>query len=178
MSSAAGFEIDKVDDQGLSVSKFDPDSEANRVDSERTWLVSFRGAPISTEPAKTFAFARAREDGAEMIYQRYVDADLAKVGPEVVLEARYGEPTHAWAWWLAGSLLLAALAIGAVVALYRSRPRKLKAPRFQMPGVVTPFSVLGLLREIEHQNGLSQPQKQELRTSIQEIERHYFASCR
>ena len=46
-----------------------------------------------------------------------------------------------------------------------------------MPEVVTPFSVLGLLREIEHQNGLSQPQKQELRTSIQELERHYFASA-
>ena len=37
--------LEKTDDQGLSVSKFDPESEANLVDSERTWLVHFRGAP-------------------------------------------------------------------------------------------------------------------------------------
>ena len=46
---------------------------------------------------------------------------------------------------------------------------------FAMPEVVTPFSVLGLLREIEHKNGLPAPQLQELATSIQQLERHYFA---
>ena len=51
----------------------------------------------------------------------------------------------------------------------------MKAARFHVPEVVTPFSVLGLLREIEHKNGLSAPQMQELATSIQQIERHYFA---
>ena len=43
-----------------------------------------------------------------------------------------------------------------------------------MPEVVTPFSVLGLLREIEQRNGLSAPQLRELSTSIQQLERHYF----
>ena len=47
-----GFELEKTDDQGLSVSKFDPDSEANVVDSERTWLVHFRGAPIEPRGAQ------------------------------------------------------------------------------------------------------------------------------
>ena len=118
--------------------------------------------PSRTRPPKTFKFARAKADGAEMVYQRYVDADLAKVGPEVSLEARYGEPTYAWAWWLGGGLLLAALAVGALVALVRSRPRHVKAARFQLPEEITPFSVLGLLREIEHKNGLSAPEMQEL----------------
>jgi hypothetical protein len=44
-----------------------------------------------------------------------------------------------------------------------------------MPEVVTPFSVLGLLREIERNNGLTPPQVQDLKCSIEEIERHYFA---
>ena len=160
----AGFELDKTDDQGLSVSKFDPDSEGNVVDSERTWLVHFRGAPIESEAPKEFKFAAAKVDGAEMIYQRYVDADLAKVGPVVALESRYGEPTYAWAWRLGGGLLVAVLALGALVAFLRSRPKRARAARFAMPEVVTPFSVLGLLREIEHKNGLSAPQKGELAT--------------
>jgi hypothetical protein len=110
-----------------------------------------------------------------MTYQRYVDADLAKVGPVVSLESRYGEPTYAWAWRLGGGLLAAVLALGAFVALLRSRPKRVRAARFAMPEVVTPFSVLGLLREIEHKNGLSAPQKGELAASIQQLERHYFA---
>ncbi|QEH34587.1 hypothetical protein OJF2_31280 [Aquisphaera giovannonii] len=172
-----GFELEKVDDQGLSVSKFDPDAEANVIDSERTWLVHFRGAPVGDEPAKTFRFAAAREDGAEMIHQRYVDADLAKVGTEVVLEAKYGEPARAWLPWLVGGLTLGALAIGAIVALARSRPRHVAASRFRVPEEITPFSVLGLLREIEHGNGLPAPQLQELNGSIRALERHYFAGA-
>ena len=110
-----------------------------------------------------------------MVYQRYVDADLAKVGPEVSLEARYGQPTYAWAWWLVGGFLLAALVVGALIALLRSLSRRVKGARFAIPEVVTPFTVLGLLREIEHNNGLAAAQKQELATSIQQLERHYFA---
>ena len=88
----AGFQVEKVDDQGVSVSKFDPDSEATLIDSERTWLVSFRAAEDQEKPPATFRFASAKVDGAEMIYQRYVDADLAKVGPEISLEAKYDRP--------------------------------------------------------------------------------------
>ncbi len=170
-----GFEVEKAEDQGLSVSKFDPDSEATMIDSERSWLVHFRGLPYDKEPPRTFKFAIAKADVAEMVHQRYVDADLAKVGPVVDLEARYGEQTQAWLWWLAGGLTLAALAIGVIVAFIRSRPREVRASRYQVPAVVTPFSVLGLLREIERHNGLPGPQLAELSTSIQQLERHYFA---
>jgi len=50
-----------------------------------------------------------------------------------------------------------------------------RAARYRVPEVVTPFSVLGLLREIERHNGLPAPQLAELATSIQQLERHYFA---
>ena len=50
----AGFEIDKIDDQGISVSRFDPDSDANLIDSERTWLVSFRAARVRRNPPRRF----------------------------------------------------------------------------------------------------------------------------
>jgi hypothetical protein len=173
--TSPGFEIEKTEDLGLSVSKFDPDSEATMVDSERTWLVHYRGLPFENEAPKAFRFGSARTDVGEMVHQRYVDADLAKVGPEVTLEAKYGQQTHAGLWWLAGGILLAALALGVLVAFLRSRPRGTQAARFQVPEVVTPFSVLGLLREIERKNGIPATQLAELSSSIQQLERHYFA---
>ena len=90
------------------------------VDSERTWLVHFRGAPIESEAPKEFKFAAAKVDGAEMTYQRYVDADLAKVSPVVALESRYGEPTYAWAWRLGGGLLVVVLALDRQFSVGRS----------------------------------------------------------
>ena len=44
-----------------------------------------------------------------------------------------------------------------------------------MPEPVTPFTVLGLLRDIQHNDGLTEPAKHELAASIQRLERHYFA---
>jgi hypothetical protein len=170
----AGFQVEKVDDQGLSVSKFDPDSEATMIDSERTWLVSYRADADQSTPPARFRFASAKVDGAEMTYQRYVDADLAKVGPEVALEERYEQPKYAWLWWTGGGLLgLAFLAVA--IWTLRSRPEKAVTQRYRMPELVTPFSVLGLLREIHQNNGLPAPQLQELAGSIERVERHYFA---
>jgi hypothetical protein len=170
----AGFQIDKVDDQGISVSRFDPDSDATLIDSERTWLVSFRAAQGPEKPPATFRFAKAAVDGAELVYQHYVDADLAKVGPEVSLEATYDRPRYAWLGWV-GASLLALVVVAAVMWKIRSVPRRVALERFQMPERVTPFSVLGLLREIQHNNGFSAPQTQELVSSIERIERCYFA---
>jgi hypothetical protein len=110
-----------------------------------------------------------------MVYQRNVDAELDKEGPEDTLASRYGKPTYAWVWWLVGAFLLATLLIGALFALLRSLTRSVKGTRFRIPEVVTPFTVLGLLRDIEHNNGFAAAQKQELATSIQQLERHYFA---
>ncbi len=77
-----GFEREKIDDQGVSVTKFDQESPATVIDSERTWLVTYHAAPGQAKPPDLFRFASAKVDGAEQIFQRYVDADLAKVGAE------------------------------------------------------------------------------------------------
>src|SRR5262249_14130562 len=109
-----------------------------------------------------------------MAYQRYVDADLAKVGPEISLKARYEQARFGWLWWLGGGLLSLAF-VSVAIRVLRSRPKRVAATRFQMPELVTPFSVLSLLREIQHNNGLPTPDKQELAGSIERIEHRYFA---
>ena len=169
-----GFEREKIDDQGVSVTKFDQESPATVIDSERTWLVTYHAAPGEAKPPGLFRFASAKVDDAEQIFQRYVDADLAKVGAEVSLEERYERARYAWLWWLGGGLL--ALAFGVVaIRILTSGPKRAAASRFQVPDVVTPFSVLGLLRDIQQNNGLPPAALQELAGSIDSIERHYFA---
>ncbi len=162
----SGFRVDKVDDQGVAVSKFDQDTESIVIDSERTWLVSYRADADQSKPPSTFRFASASVDGAEMTYQRYVDADLAKVGPEVSLEERYEQPRRTWIWWTGGGLLAVAF-IGIAFVKLRTRTRAVVAQRYLMPEPVTPFTVLGLLREIQQNNGLPAPQMNELAGSIQ-----------
>ena len=170
----ADFRVTKTDDQGLAVSRFDPDAEGNSVVSERTWLLTMEAAPDLTARATKFAFPTPKVSQAEAIYQRYVDADLAKVDPLVDLEANYGDPSRAGLWWTLGGLA-AVLTLGFLA--FRLRPRTATAAtgRFAMPDPVTPFAVLGLLRDIERHNGLAEPKKRELAASIASLESHYFA---
>jgi hypothetical protein len=171
---SAGFEVVKTDDQALSVSKFDPDSEANLVVTERGWLVTLKAIDGLPKRPESFHFPEPKVETAETIYQRYVDADLAKVDPVIRLEEQYGKTSQAWIYWTIGGVILT---IGLAVLLWSLRPRtvRTKVEKFQMPDPVTPFAVIGLLREIHRNNGLSAIKEQEIAMSIQKLETHYFA---
>jgi len=172
-----GFHQVKADDQGVSVSRFDPEGDTTAVLSERSWLVALRAVDGLPKPPETFRFAAAKVDGAEMTYQRYADADLTRVTPVIALNERYGRPSRARVGWAAGAAAVA-IALAAAAAAFRAfrpRPGRERVDRFRMPEPVTPFSVLGLLREIQHDDGLSGPAGRELAASIHRLERHYFA---
>jgi hypothetical protein len=104
-----------------------------------------------------------------------VDADLERVDAVVALGGSYGErdltPLAAWS----GALLLLAGA-GAYLIVRTRRGRRVVGPveRFRVPAVVSPFTVLGLLRSIEANNGVSHDARAELLSQISDLERHYF----
>jgi hypothetical protein len=156
------------------MAKFDQDSPVTAIDSERTWRVTYRAAASQSKPPSAFRFASANVDTAEMTFQRYVDADLAKVGPVVTLQERYEQERYGWLWWCGGGLLALAFAVVAIQVL-QSGPKRVARSRFHIPELVTPFSMLGLLRQIQQNDGLSAPAMQELAGSIERTERHYFA---
>jgi hypothetical protein len=167
-----GFEIVKTDDQGISVSKFDPESPENVVVSERTSLVSLQALP--GQQPRNFRFGATKVEGAEIAYQRYSDADLVSAPAEVALEASYGRRSRAWLWLTPAVLLAAvALAVGGLLWLRRRVP--LEESTWQLPATLTPFTVLGLLRRMEQNDGLNDAQKSELRSSIATVERHFFS---
>ncbi|MCH8044017.1 MAG: hypothetical protein IID44_09900 [Planctomycetes bacterium] len=167
------FEIVEIDDQGVSVSRFDPDTEQSLVVTERTWLVTFRAAEGLDELPTTFEFGSPLVEVKEAIYQRYEDADLAQVESTVVLGERYGAASRAWVWLLAA---VAVVGFG-LVAFLLLRPRREPVQercKYQLPESITPFTVLGLLRQIQHTNGLDQRGHEELATTIDRLEHSYF----
>jgi tetratricopeptide (TPR) repeat protein len=171
-----GFDIVKTDDQGVSVSKYDEEADATAVVSERTILLTLRAKDGQAERPTTFRFAASRIDGAEMIYHRYEDADLATVTSEISLEQVYEGKGKRWMWWLIAAAGVVGV-VGVGLLSWLLWPRKQVVPRFSLPDQLTPFTVLGFLRRIEAKNGFSEPQKHELRESIARVERHYFSSA-
>lgn len=169
----AGFVIAGREDQGTSVVKFD--DEADGIVSERLWTLTLQAADDAKELPDELAFPKPRGEVKSADHFRFVDADLATVGPLVKLERRYGEPKRNWAAWIA----LAVVAVGAAgfVALRgRRQPLAAPRPRFVAPERATAFNVLGMLREIHANNGLAAAERSELEAEIAELERRFFAA--
>ncbi len=169
------FEVTAVEDEGVSVSRFDPESEQTAVLSERSWLVSLTAKEGLAELPTQFQFAELLLPVKESLYQRYVDADLVAVEPTVSLEQRYGTVSHAWGYWLLACCALAVLGGGVLWAVLRRAP-DVDQKRFQLPEPLTPFTVIGLLRNIQSNNGLDDSGRRELQESIADLEQAYFAA--
>jgi len=120
----------------------------------------------------SFAFAKPKLELAGDEHFRYVDADLVAVPATVELERNYGSVRRTWYWWLAAGIVLVAGAFFARKKL--GKTEHAAQARFRAPEHVTPFTVLGLLRDIERNNGLAPQEKSDLRAEIGRIEAHYF----
>jgi len=175
-----GFEVVSTDDQGNAISKFDADSTAPMIISDRTWMVEMKASEGLAELPDSFAFASTHlpSEEVELTYQRYVDADLASVGQTISLEARYGEVDGPGFWtWTIGSAVALALFFGIRSAL-RAAARGPGEARFSVPEPLSPFTVIGLLRRIESTNGLTPDSRRELQGEITTIEQHFFGQSR
>jgi hypothetical protein len=172
-----GFDIVKNEDGGVSVTQFDKDARENSIDSERIWTIALVASAEQPEqrPDK-FQFATAKVPVKEMLYQRYEDADLVTVEPQIALAERYASRDLRWVWIALAAVMAALVVTGVVVWLLRRR-RPAPDTRFAMPQDVTPFTVIGLLRDIQQNNGLSEPAHRELAASIGRLERHYFLTA-
>ena len=172
-ADASGFVVEKTEDRGASVVKFDEEGEG--IDAERTWTIAMRAKEGLAKTPESFAFAKPKVDVATNEHFRYVDADLASVGDVVPLERQYGEPSRRWLWWIPAGIVALA---GAFFAWRRLRkPAAMAESRFRIPEPVNAFTVLGLLREIQANNGLAVDQKRQLGAEIETIERHFFVAA-
>jgi len=169
----AGFTVSSTEDQGVSVVKFDEEVEG--VVTERLWTLTLRAAEENTEFPSQLAFAKPRGETASSEHYRYIDADLASVGPTVELERRYGEPRSNWGPWVGGAVA-ALVALGFVAKRSRRKPQEQQQARFRVPEQASAFNVLGLLRQIHANNGLASDERVELEREIAALEQRFFAA--
>jgi len=170
---AADFEVVNVEDEGVSVSEFDKEADGTTITSERLWVVTLQAKENLPERPKEFQFASAKLPVEEMLYQRYDDADLIEATELISLEQSYGDPNNN-VLWVSLATLLGVVGLGFVLRYALRRRVPVAEARFQVPEQVTPFTVLGVLRDIQHNNGLEADRRTELAESISRLERHYF----
>ncbi|MBI1323458.1 hypothetical protein GC170_09765 [bacterium] len=169
------FVVEKVEDQGLAVTQFDEESSSAGILSERTSLVTLKAASGLTELPGQLQFPRPKIDSSKIVYQKYVDADLAAAEAVTPLVARYGKVDRSNQVYA----MLAALAAMVVAAL--AIPRLWKSLR-KKPVVIAaetpaePFAVLGLLRGLQKERRLTQAMQDELAAAIRSVEECYFAA--
>ncbi|MBI5851265.1 MAG: hypothetical protein HZB39_09575 [Planctomycetes bacterium] len=167
----ADFEITSTDDPGVAVSSFDDDRE--QIVSERRWTIAMAAKADLPERPETFRFASAKDGSAKLTRQRCVDADLIEAAELVTLGERYGEPAFPW---LTVALPLAIVVLGASTWWFvRRRGPHVVALGRRLPARLTPFTVLGLLRDIAGSESLDQRSRTELGEVIARIEAFYFA---
>ena len=165
-----GFVVQKRDDQGVSVNKFADDQSG--VESERIWLMQL-AAENEYERPNRFVFGRPLVEGTKAVYQRYDDADLATVSPEVALSGldRRSEPI--WVWVLLGlgavAYTLWFLFVHPQSAAATARHRALELPKH-----LNAFTVLGLLQRIGAETRLDEAQRRALADDLARIEACHF----
>ena len=167
------FDITTIENEGVSVSQFDKTGPENAVNSERIWMVSMEARPDLSKHPESFSFGLPKQMEHEVTYQRFDDADLVSVEPEIMLQQEYGTPERSWLLPITGVVALLFLIL-IIFKLSTRKPQTVTTARYQVPEHITPFTVLGLLKDIERNNGLSPAGKQELGVSISRLEHYYF----
>jgi hypothetical protein len=171
----AGFQVEKVTDHGLTVTKLDAESDSLAAICERNWLVALAQAPGADAPTE-FRFPKPKLDTAELTYKRYADADLVEVKESLALAGLPLQPASYRGWMLSGVMF--AICGVALFFLLRTKqgPVAEEAALYALPAHVTPFTVLNLLRRMEQDARLSLPpdRRSELAQTIRDMEQRFF----
>ncbi len=175
-----GCEVVSVDDGQLSVSSFDDSSTQPAVLSERIWNVTLNKAPQTDASTFVFASTQIAAADADVLYQRYNDADLQSVEQHIQFLAESGvnQPVNKTLQAVLAVLMLAAFAVTGMV---RFRQKTVQAANSQDSvrvyprGSVDAFTAAGMLRRVYSECDSSEEQEQ-LRRAIDQIESIWFSN--
>jgi len=168
------FKVEKIDDQGLAVSRFDEESSAAGIISERTAMVTLKAVEGLIALPAQMTFPKVKVDNTKITYQKYVDADLATSDSVTPLIARYGKVDRTGQYLaIAGGFAGLVFAGVAIPKLIKSLGRKSVAIHEELP--TEPFAVLGLLRGLESESSLNESLRIELKDAIRSVEQSFFA---
>jgi len=175
LDNIPSFKVEKIEDQGLAVSRFDEESSAAGIISERTAMVTLKAADgLPALPAQ-LQFPKPKTETAKITYQKYVDADLATAEAVTPLVARYGKVDRTGQYYTIAAAVAGIVFAGiAIPKLLKSLTKKPAIASVET--VAEPFAVLGLLRGLEQEKSLSGTLRDELADAIVSVEQSYFAA--
>lgn len=178
-TNMAGFNIEEFSDNGMAVTHIDTEGDEVASAGERNWLIKLR-VPEDAPRSLTFRFPDVSSDDAKVGYKRYQDADLVTVDNEVALAGIPLNPRPVWQWILMGCIVVATfMGVGWVVR-NRTSEQTVEDCLYELPEPVTPFGVIGLLREMRSDSRLNwnSDQSTELDQTISKLESYYFSQQR
>jgi hypothetical protein len=165
-----GFVVARRDDQGASVTKFREDQDG--IESERVWLLALKAADESARPDR-FVFGKPKVEGIKAVYQRYDDADLATVKPEIALGYMLDTGNPTWSWVLLGFAFVVYL-----FWFFLSKPAAGAGVQagnaLVLPQHVTPFTVLSLLQQVAARGRFDEATRTALAADMARIEACHF----
>jgi len=172
-----GFKVVKVDDRGCIVKEYNTATNSVSVAAERSWTVECAPASPTAVPS-SFTFPAVRLPEAQVALKRYADADIVDAAKTVPYA---GTPRIARRLWLRaamGSGVVVAVALAAVMLFRRRRTVVAQAmPAYAPPALLTPFTVVNLLRRIltERAAALSATEGTALAETIAGLEQRFFS---
>lgn len=113
-----------------------------------------------------------------MDYKRYEDADLMVVDNEIALAGIPLNPRPLWQWILMGVIVVAAFNGVGWVVRNRAGEAEIETSLYELPEPVTPFAVIGLLRDMRSDRRLKWniDQQHELDRTISQLESYYLVN--
>ncbi|HYO09438.1 MAG TPA: hypothetical protein VER17_10740 [Tepidisphaeraceae bacterium] len=171
-----GFTVEKIADNGLAVNSMDVEGDPLRPQVERSWLINLAAAG-GTRGEAAFKFPQAKSTDVKVLFKRYADADVADVDPQVAVT---GLPLGKGRGWLWATVALVLVAAAVATMLLLRRRRKIDAPPpqpYAVPQHVSPFTVIDLLKRMEHdpEIGLSPAQREQLTGQILHLQEKFFS---
>jgi hypothetical protein len=175
-----GFDVEVLDN-GLSLTQFISDGKTRHAQADRNWQFTYkRKKDFSGNATLHFPKLKSGITVAKMEYKHYQDADLVelpadKAAAGIALTSPVGRGLQT-----VGILLALLAAAGVVVWIARAKSRRVAVTEgtLQLPGHITPFSVVAFLRRIQSDFGakLDAQARASLKNEIENIETAFFRS--
>ena len=135
----------------ITISKLDAESKVGSPISERNWIITYRKSEKNVaESNLTFSFPEpySLDSLEEILYQRYDDADLVSASQQIQLQQNYNTKNPKWI----GLTILVLIILSSLVFIFKKKNSSRNETvdiinDFSVPSEITPFSVLGLLRD-------------------------------
>lgn len=175
----AHLNIEEFADRGVALNRIDAEADVLAPVSERNWQIKFtvsKDAPAALE----FKFPEPLVAEAKLTYKRYADADIVEVKPTLALAGVSLRPRPWWHWAVGGGVGIGLILGAGWLLRQKVKPPQVAAPVYSLPGHLTPFAVIDMLRRMKADQslGLGEAHRSELGETIRELEEHYFARRR